>query len=45
MELPLQYEEKPVEVVPLTREQIRAAINKGYMEATGRPFIFAEEAK
>lgn len=45
MELPLQYEEKPVEVVPLTREQIRAAINKGYMEATGRPFIFAEEVK
>lgn len=44
MELPLQYEEKPVEVVPLTREQIRAAINKGYVEATGRPF-FAEEAK
>ena len=45
MELPLQYEEKRIEVVPLTREQIRAAINKGYMEATGRPFIFAEEAK
>jgi hypothetical protein len=42
MELPLQYEKEPIKVVPLTREQIRAAINKGHMEATGRPF-FAEE--
>lgn len=44
MELPFEEHEERIEVVPLTREQIRAAINKGYMEATGRPF-FAEEAK
>jgi len=44
MELPFEEQKETIEVVPLTREQIRAAINKGHMEATGRPF-FTEEVK
>jgi len=44
MELPFEEQEETIEVVPLTREQVRAAINKGHMEATGRPF-FTEEVK
>jgi len=39
LELPFQGHEERIEVVPLTREQIRAAINKGFMEATGRPYF------
>ena len=39
LELPFQGHEERIEVVSLTREQIRAAINKGFMEATGRPYF------
>lgn len=44
MELPFEEPKETIEVVVLTREQIREAINKGYMEATGRPY-YTEEVK